>query len=362
MSFAKLPSEILYKIGQILINESHSISSLYIVNKWTHQSLGTLLYRSVRLGSDRSVSAFCDVITSFKPDYSKYVVVFQIGPDWCFDNDGGYRLQRDFVPRIRRVLQGLIHLKHLSLSTTRNAFNHLFADLNIRFQLDTFVHCGRLSKHLLRFLEGQPSITRLGCHASMTWANDTLLLDSVKSKPNLFKNLKELESPACVAANLIGARPISNLTLIKPADSLYGSDDGIGSIIDSLMHTMVPITRICITEEAGMGNLWAELIRLLSQRRVLGNMKELHILLWFPLEPDEQPVLDKVFSDLDSFSCLHFEALEKFEMAQAGGLRYNPPPAVMRAWLTRHGMGNLSSWREFNPMLQSAILHGYVVP
>ncbi|CAE6516916.1 unnamed protein product [Rhizoctonia solani] len=371
MGFAKLPSEILYKIGQIMTNDSHSVSSLCIVNKWTHQSLGTLLYRSVRLGSDNSVSSFCDTITSLNPGYSNYVVDLWIGSDWCIDSKGGYRLQRNFVPQIRGALQSLVHLRHLSLSTTtRNALNILFANLNVPFQLDSFAHRGQLSKHLLRFLEGQPSITRLGCHALIAWTNGTLLLDTLKSEPNLFKNLKELESPACVATILICARPISNITLLEPAELLYNSSNGIdsainfltNSTINSLKHAMVPITRICITEKAGRRNLWAEFIKSSWQRRALHNMKELCILLRFPPELDKRPVMKQVFSNLNSFSCLRFDALEKFEIAQADGLQYNPPPSEIINWLDSHNMGHMSSWREHNPMLRSVILYGYVIP
>ncbi|EUC53574.1 hypothetical protein RSOL_012210 [Rhizoctonia solani AG-3 Rhs1AP] len=372
MGFAKLPSEILYKIGQIMANDSHSVSSLCIVNKWTHQSLATLLYRSVRLGSDNSVSSFCDTITSLNPGYSNYVVDLWIGSDWCIDSKGGYRLQRDIVPQIRRVLQSLVYLKHLSLpTTTRNALNLLFANLNVPFQLDSFAHRGQLSKPLLRFLEGQPSITRLGCHVLIAWTNDTLLSDALKSKPNLFKNLRELESPDCIATILIRARPISNLTIIEPAELLYNSSDGIDSVIADfltnssihfLTHAMVPITRICITEKAGRGNLWAQFIKLSWQRRALHNMKELCILLRFPPELDKRPVLKQVFSNLNSFSCLRFDALEKFEIAQADGLQYNPPPSEIINWLDSHNMGHMSSWREHNPMLRSVILYGYVIP
>ncbi|CAE6407500.1 unnamed protein product [Rhizoctonia solani] len=366
MSFAKLPSEIIYKVGQIMANDFHSMSSLCIANKWTHQSLDTLLYRSVRLGSDNSVSSFCDTINSLKPHYSKYVVILQIGPDWRFDSEEGYRLQREFVPQIRRVLQSLVHLKHLSLSTTQNASNDIFANLNVQFQLDTSVHyCGRLTDHMLRFLEGQPSITRLGCHASMTWANNTLLSDTLKSKPNLFKSLKELESPACVATHIICARPVSNLTLIEPADLLYGSDNEIDSIIYSLTHAMVPITRLCITADARMGDLWTEFVRLLSQRCAPHNMKELRILIGFPLEIEERLALEQVskFTDLDSCSFLRFEALDKFEIAQVvGGLRYNPPPSETISWLIRQRMTHFSSWRKHNSMLRNVILHGYVIP
>ncbi|EUC53573.1 hypothetical protein RSOL_012200 [Rhizoctonia solani AG-3 Rhs1AP] len=343
MSFAKLPSEILYKIGQIMTYDSHSVSSLCIVNKWTHQLLDTLLYRSVKLGSNHSVSSFCDTITSIKPHYSKYVVTLQIGPEWCFDIDEGYRPQRDFVPQIRRVLQSLIHLKHLSLSTTQNALDEILADLNVQFQLDTFVHYGQLAKHMLRFLEGQPSITRLGCHLSMTWINETLLLDALKSKPNLFKNLKELESPPRVATHIISARPIPNVTLIEPADLLYGCNKEIDPFIDSLTHAMVPITRLCITADARTGNVWTEFVRLLSQS-------------W-------RPVLERVCMSLDSCSFLWFEALEKFEMILVvDGLRYNPPPSEIISWLIRERMTRLSSWRKHNHMLRSVILHGYVVP
>ncbi|KDN46700.1 hypothetical protein RSAG8_04080, partial [Rhizoctonia solani AG-8 WAC10335] len=362
MSLVKLPSEILYAIGQITMNDPYSILSLCLVNKWTYQSLSTLLYRSVRLDSDRSVSSFCDVVTSLRPDYSRYVVVLQIGPDWCVDDDGDYRLQRGLVPQLRRVLRSLVHLKHLSLSTTRKAFGLLFGGLNVPFQLDTFVHSGRLTKPLLRFLEGQPSIVRLGCHASMGLGSEKLLSDSVKANPNLLPKLRELESAIYIVADLLGTRPISSLAVLGPMDLIYDRLTGLEFMIDSLKYTMVPLTRICIAEEVGIGNHWALFVGALRKSHASSTLKEISILHKFPLElQDYQLTVEKVMEGSYSFSFLRFEALEKFEIVQASGSRYDPPPSDILAWLTLQNMEHLSSWRKHNPMLQTVILHGYMV-
>ncbi|CAE6382097.1 unnamed protein product, partial [Rhizoctonia solani] len=333
MNLTELPQDILYKIGQTL-NDSQSISSLCTVNKCAYQSLHALLYHSVKLGSDLSVSSFCDTIISLKPDYSKYVVSLQIGPEWLTGNGAYYELRTIFVLLFRPVLESLVHLKHLSISSNRTAFDLLFDGLDAPFQLETFINSSLPSNSLLGFLTKQPSIKRLGCHAIKTHEDQKWLLELCELNPDLLPGLEALESPALLAVFLVGMRPISNLTILEHQLELIESPEIASMMVEPLTQTMVPITHICVTEPVGKGNKWMYFIRLLQETSVSTSLKEIDVIQRFtPVQ--NQALFELVFEDIYPQWILRFTALERFEITQAGDVRRDVPTSDVLAWLTQ---------------------------
>ncbi|KAH7323419.1 hypothetical protein B0J17DRAFT_683387 [Rhizoctonia solani] len=359
MGFVILPLEILYLIAQILTNDCKSILSLCVVNKETYHGLLVLLYRSVRLSSTNSVISFCDVITAIQTRRSTYVAALQIGPDWCIDGKQ-FRLSREVAPQLRRALHSLHNLKHLSLATNPGTLNILLSDLKVSFKLDTFIHSGRLSIPLLRFLEGQPSMTSLGWYGIMTEMELNSLSISLKENPRLLPRLEAVEGPLYILRILIPLRPISSVTT-----SIRKSGRGrpyIATFIDTIKHTMIPMTRICIVNDDPMGPMGLKLFKALPGTSAFLVLKDLHIVnLFNPNMNYDCLKIEETFPDNIPFDFLRFNALEKFEFSYARGTRHSPSPEDARTWLRIHEMHKLSRWRALSPSMRTVIFCGHVI-
>ncbi|KAH7323420.1 hypothetical protein B0J17DRAFT_683389 [Rhizoctonia solani] len=225
-----------------------------LVDKRTYQSLHTILYRSAKLGSSQYISSFCDVVTSSRPRHSVYLMNLQIGHHWSLDFFLGILGFRGglYLSSAVPFKDGLGNLKSLSPSTIRKAFDILFSGLIVPFQLEAFVHSGRLSKPLLCF-EGQSNITKLGCHAPIAKQNEhSLLRDSVMLNPNLIPNLKVIKALLCA------------ISALMPELEWF---------TNSLAHAMVPTTRICIVDESVVLNMWVDLLKGIQNLRAHSTIK-----------------------------------------------------------------------------------------
>ncbi|CAE6523574.1 unnamed protein product, partial [Rhizoctonia solani] len=317
MNFANLPPEVLYLIALVLRNDSKSIASFCAINRRTYQTLHMVLYQSVNLLSTESVVSFCEVITLLQPKYSAYITSLRIG---CV-NIQDFRLNKSLAPHLRQVLQNLEGLKSLSLAITPKALNILLADIKAPFHLDTLVHSGRMSTPLLRFLEGQPSITKLGWHGAMNTRELNLLCCSAKGDPSLLSNLEVLEGPLYLLKALIPIRRVSSITVLQWLEyHLY-----IEEFLDSLQHTMVPITRLEFVENVPigtgwLGKGWIEIVKRLRSTPALTTLKEIRVVKLFEMDMNNQePNIEDVFPSDSPFDFLQFEALEKFEFIHNTG-------------------------------------------
>ncbi|CAE6501614.1 unnamed protein product [Rhizoctonia solani] len=359
MGSVTLPLEIIYSIAQILTNHSKSILSLCVVNKEIYYGLCALLYRSVWLSSTDSVISFCDIVTSPETRRSTYVIALQIGPDWCVDGEN-FRLSREVAPQLRRALYNLHNLKHLSLATSPGTLNILLSDLSVSFKLDTFIHSGRLSMPMLRFLEAQPSMTSLGWYGTMTEIELHSLTISLKENLTLLPKLEAIEGPLYIIRVLIPLRPISRVTT-----SIRKSGRGrpyVATFIDMIRHTMVPVTRLCIVNDDPMGPMAVKLLKALPGTSAFSDLKDLQMVnLFNPNKNYNHLKIEDTFLDNVPFYFLRFNALEKFEFSYALGTRHTPLLEDIRTWLRVHEMDQLSHWRALSPSMRTVIFCGHVI-
>ncbi|CAE6531280.1 unnamed protein product [Rhizoctonia solani] len=362
MSLAKLPPEVLYLIAVTLINGSESIASLCVVNRGTYQALHVLLYRSINLRSVQSVTSLYGIITSLQPEHSVYITSLQIGPEWCVNNEH-FRLNRSLAPQLHRVLQNLGNLKSLSLAITPNALNVLLSDLVAPFHLDTFAHSGKLSTPLLRFLEQQSSITKLGWQVAMSQREVDSLYFSVEGNPRLLPELEVLEGPLNLLKALIQIRRISRVTIFQ----WLGYYSYIEEFLASIKLAMVPITQLGFVDDVPIGTGWIGIgwigiAKRLQSTPAFSTLKELRVVKLFRKSVDDYgPKIGDVFPSNPPFDFLHFEALEKFEFTHSTGVRHAPPPVGVDEWLIFHQMHQLTAWRELSPSLHTVLLWGSVV-
>ncbi|CAE6516901.1 unnamed protein product [Rhizoctonia solani] len=312
--------------------------------------------------SGANIASFCNV-----GDVICDLTGGEVGPHLAYGADGSAskaaQLNRSLAPQLHRVLQNLGNLKSLSLAITPNALNVLLSDLVAPFHLDTFAHSGKLSTPLLRFLEQQSSITKLGWQVAMSQREVDSLYFSVEGNPRLLPELEVLEGPLNLLKALIQIRRISRVTIFQ----WLGYYSYIEEFLASIKLAMVPITQLGFVDDVPIGTGWIGIgwigiAKRLQSTPAFSTLKELRVVKLFRKGVDDYgPKIGDVFPSNPPFDFLHFEALEKFEFTHSTGVRHAPPPVGVDEWLIFHQMHQLTAWRELSPSLHTVLLWGSVV-
>ncbi|KAH7323417.1 hypothetical protein B0J17DRAFT_243416 [Rhizoctonia solani] len=283
-------------------------------------------------------------------------------PDWYIhDGIGAHFMAYCPVRPFRRVLQQLDRLAHLTIASPSHILDLILDDLAVPFRLHTFIHTHvQLSTPLLRFLEQQPSIVRLGWHGWISVSDARDLGHSIQENPGLLPKLEALEGSIRALGALTPRRPVSNITILHRPVSF------LPEIPQALSHTLVPTTCLCVVD-FDMEARWINTIVKLRQKCALDGLKVLRVVI--TTKPDVEDdmvrnngrVWDHLPEDLP-FDFLRFNALEKFEVTLDRSENHEPLSWGIHEWLAFHKMDCLPSWRAFNPSLRTVVLWGHVIP
>ncbi|KAH7323432.1 hypothetical protein B0J17DRAFT_683411 [Rhizoctonia solani] len=360
MGFVDLPPEVLHLILAIIAHDVKSLSSLCAVDKKIYAISSPLLYQSVTLASDRAVSAFCrpHMVGTHQPTYSLSLTKLHVGSHWRVRLDEcEFRLFRDLAPDLRCALENLENLKYLSLSISVRALQALLINLVVPFQLESFVHSGRLSTNLLRFLEGQPLITYLGWHEVAFQTDAELFCQSMKNNSNLLPKLKAFDGPLHFITGLLPLRPISNITIVE---TWFPSH--VERFIEVLQRATVPITRMSICGEENGWSTWIGIASMVHSTNLASTLKQLRIVETPRTPMAEHEFLTRSIGNLFSLVLANssFGVLERFEMFNTR-TRWQLSASTIESWLRREGMCELSHWRAYAPSLRTVILYGNVI-
>ncbi|KAG8732873.1 hypothetical protein FRC11_010324 [Ceratobasidium sp. 423] len=235
----------------------------------------------------------------------------------------------------------------------------LLNDLKVPFNLDIFVHSGQVSTPVLRFLEGQSFITKLGWHGAMNARELSRLFAFLKGNPKLLPNLKVLEGPLHILQALIPIRPISSITLLQ----WHEEQSPIENLMNSVKHTMVPLTHLGFVDDVPVGTGWITVVEGLRETPALSTLKNIGVVKLFREKyiDDYELKINEAFPGSIPVDFLRFEALEKFEFTHNTGVRHAPSPSDTHTWLALHELQHLSSWRELSPSLHTVVLWGTII-
>ncbi|CAE6501692.1 unnamed protein product [Rhizoctonia solani] len=362
MGFADLPPEILHLILGFLIYNQKSMSNLCTVDKRTYSVSYSRLYQSVTLTSDRALLAFCQpyVLGIRQPIHSPLVTELNIGPYWPWRariDSSGFRLLRNHVQYLQRVLENLENLKYLSLSVSPRALNLVLDDLVVPFKLESFAHSGKSSINLLCFLEGQPLIKYLGWYGAASQIDIDLFCVSMKSNSRILPNLEALDGPLHLLSSLLPLRPISNITIVQPY-SPWNKEE----FIAALHRTTVPLTRLCVCEASDIWHTWMEIVSIAELTNLPYTLKHLRIAVKPISILGELRFQRNMVNQLSrALGDLSFSVMEEFELTGVRATHWDPPACHVYSWLAREILRNLSDWRVHVLSLKKVVVYGIVI-
>lgn len=278
--------DLLVTISEYLLNDPSSLLIFCRANSQTHAAAVRILYNNVVLHSLRSIDSFCNTILTGSHSLRPLIKTLWIGPAFHDRCPGIVAL----VPRIAATLRPLPNLRDLTLTPMAKSFGELFTSLlDCDFRLDNLKASYHIHHSFVRFLQSQPSITRLYLHDPDTEPprsyNLVSSINAFSAKGAFLPNLQSVSADPGVLISLVPGRPVSHVEITVGACK-YNEQDVLISLVTSLSQSAAPIVSIAHVPKTIRIHLWGhKLLQRLKTTHIRSTLKNLTVSLPQILRP-----------------------------------------------------------------------------